>query len=67
MPCSTGQAGLDVADQLSSYVARRQNGTTALAKAVVARTVDRYKAAVWVLQNFGPTSSRFWDAFEVSP
>ncbi|GAB4822949.1 hypothetical protein N2152v2_009995 [Parachlorella kessleri] len=64
MPYSTHQADLDVEDQLLSYVARRQNGTTALAKAVVARTVDRYKAAVWVLQNFAPTSSRFWDAFE---
>ena len=55
----------DVEDQLLSYVARRQNGTSTLARAVVARTVARYTAAVWVLENGGATSSRFWDAMEV--
>ena len=56
----------DVERQLLSYVARRQNGTSTLARAVVGKTVERYKATVWLLQRFGPTSTRFWDALEVS-
>lgn len=55
-----------IEDELRDYAARRVNGTSPAALAMVARSAGLYRQTIRVLKRSGEESNRFWNILEVS-